>query len=176
MFFLLRTAFWLSVVLALLPTGGGEQAKINEANDKLNATEAVTAAGAAVSDMRQFCERQPDVCVVGSQAAVAFGQRAQAGAKMVYDFLSEKAAERIAAHRAAEKSAPEEKSAHEKSTSEKLRGEKAVLSATGSVKTIPARMVPVNRDSQHTLRPADLQPAWHAPAARKEAANAKEPT
>ncbi len=44
--------------------------------------------------MRQFCTRQPDACALGSQAAVAFGQRAQAGAKMVYEFINEHAAPR----------------------------------------------------------------------------------
>jgi hypothetical protein len=87
MFFLLRTAFWLSIVLALLPTGGS-QPKSSEPS--INPLEAVSAAGAAVSDMSQFCARQPDACEVGAQAATAFGQRAQAGAKMVYEFLSEK--------------------------------------------------------------------------------------
>jgi len=87
MFFLLRTAFWLSIVLALLPTGSS-QPKSNETS--IRAIEAVSAAGAAVSDMSQFCGRQPEACVVGTQAASAFSQRAQAGAKMVYEFLSEK--------------------------------------------------------------------------------------
>ena len=89
MFFLLRTAFWLSIVLALLPTGSS-QPKSAEAS--VGAIEAVSAAATAVSDMSQFCGRQPDACVVGAQAASAFGQRAQAGAKMVYEFLSEKMA------------------------------------------------------------------------------------
>ena len=40
--------------------------------------------------MTQFCERQPDACAVGSQVAVALGQRAQAGAKMLYEFLNER--------------------------------------------------------------------------------------
>src|SRR5262249_30449985 len=48
------------------------------------------AAKATVTDMRSFCERQPDACTVGSQAAVAIGQRAQAGAKMIYDYLNER--------------------------------------------------------------------------------------
>ena len=85
MFFLLRVAFWLTIVLALLPSGGAKQS----AQAQIGATDAVVAASAAVSDMTNFCDRQPDACVVGAQAAVAIGQRAQAGAKMVYDFLSE---------------------------------------------------------------------------------------
>ena len=53
------------------------------------ATSGAYSLGTTVGDMRQFCERQPDVCVVGSQAAVTIGQRAQAGAKMLYEFLNE---------------------------------------------------------------------------------------
>jgi hypothetical protein len=91
MFFLIRVAFWLCVVLAFLPTGGSKQNMQAAApNSDLNAVEAFSAATATVSDMRHFCERQPDACTVGSQAAVAFGQRAQAGAKMVYEFINER--------------------------------------------------------------------------------------
>ena len=86
MFFLLRSAFWLSVVLVLLPSGQSQPSSAAP-----HATEAVSAAGAALFDMTGFCDRQPGACLTGAQAAVAFGQRAQAGAKMVYEFLSEKA-------------------------------------------------------------------------------------
>ena len=57
-----------------------------------NATEAVTAASATFGDMIQFCNRQPDACAAGVQFASAFGQRAQAGAKMLYDIVGEKLA------------------------------------------------------------------------------------
>lgn len=85
MFFLLRVAFWLSIVLVLLPSGSPAP----QAGSNVSAVDAMSAAGAAVSDATQFCDRQPDACVVGSQAAVVFGQRAAAGAKMVYDFFTE---------------------------------------------------------------------------------------
>jgi Family of unknown function (DUF5330) len=93
MFFLLRMAFWLSVVLILLPSGGSQRTA-SAPSAELGAIEAVSAASATVSDMRQFCTRQPEACAAGSQAAVALGQRAQAGARMVYDFISERAAPR----------------------------------------------------------------------------------
>ena len=86
MFFLVRVAFWLTVVLALLPSGGAQQ---SGAQANVGATDAIVAASAAVSDMSNLCDRQPKACEVGAQAAVAIGQRAQAGAKMVYDFFSE---------------------------------------------------------------------------------------
>jgi len=87
MFFLLRVAFWLTIVLALLPSGGTTTNR--DAQAKVDATDAVVAASAAVSDMSSFCDRQPEACVVGTKAAVAIGQRAQAGAKMVFDFVSD---------------------------------------------------------------------------------------
>jgi Family of unknown function (DUF5330) len=82
--FLLKTAFWLSVVVMLLPADEKRPAP------QVGATEAVSAATAAMSDMRQFCSRQPDACAVGSQAATTFGQKAQVGAKMLYEFLSDR--------------------------------------------------------------------------------------
>ena len=84
MFFLLRAAFWLTIVLALLPTG-----KSNPTASGPQVSEAISAAGATVSDMRHFCTRQPEACEVGSQVAVMIGQRAQAGAKMIYDLFNE---------------------------------------------------------------------------------------
>jgi hypothetical protein len=93
MFFLLRMAFWVSVVLILLPSGGSQRTATAPSTE-VGAVDAVSAASATVSDMRQFCARQPEACAVGSQAAAALGQRAQAGAKMVYDFFSERAAPR----------------------------------------------------------------------------------
>jgi len=86
MFFLLRMTFWLGLVCVLLPSGSKP---LSEAAH-VDAAQAVSAATAAVSDMRGFCERQPDACAVGGQAAVAIGQRAQAGAKVIYEFISEK--------------------------------------------------------------------------------------
>jgi hypothetical protein len=94
MFFLLRMTFWLSVVLVLLPSGGSQQRTATAPSAELGAMETISAASATVSDMRQFCTRQPEACAIGSQAAAAIGQRAQAGAKMVYDFISERSAPR----------------------------------------------------------------------------------
>jgi hypothetical protein len=85
MMFLLRTAFWIGVVLALLPTFGPKQSAPQAAG--VGATQAVTAASATFADMIQFCNRQPDACAAGAQFASAFGQRAQAGAKMLYEIV-----------------------------------------------------------------------------------------
>jgi hypothetical protein len=87
MFFLLRMAFWLGLVLVLLPT---EKTPESEKLPQIGATQAVTAAGAAMSDMSQFCIRQPATCEIGSQAATVIGHRAQAGARKVYQMITEK--------------------------------------------------------------------------------------
>jgi hypothetical protein len=84
--FLLKIAFWLAVVLVLLPFVGPQAAPKSA---QVDAGEAVSAASAAVADLRQFCARQPDACTIGSQAATVLGQRAQIGAKMLYEFLNE---------------------------------------------------------------------------------------
>lgn len=89
MFFLLRVAFWLSIVLVLLPSGD-YRPKGHE--PKIGAADAVNAATAAVSDLSGFCSRQPDACEVGGQAAIAFGQRAQAGARYLFDVLHDRLA------------------------------------------------------------------------------------
>jgi hypothetical protein len=87
MFFLLRMAFWVGLVLVLLPRD-----KTPESNKQpqLGASEAVSAATAAVSDMSQFCKRQPAACEVGGQAATVIGQRAQAGARKLYQIITDK--------------------------------------------------------------------------------------
>ncbi|HET9687971.1 MAG TPA: DUF5330 domain-containing protein [Pseudolabrys sp.] len=84
MFFLLRIAFWLAVVCILLPSG----TKSTSPEAQIDASEAVTLAGAAVSDMRGFCERQPDACVTGGKVMVALGHKAEAGARTIYEFIT----------------------------------------------------------------------------------------
>src|ERR1700686_986863 len=84
--FLLRMAFWLGVVAVLLPRDGTAPAS----NAQISATDAMSAATATVGDMRQFCERQPEACTVGSQAAVALEDRAKAGAKRLYEMFNER--------------------------------------------------------------------------------------
>ena len=87
MFFLLRMAFWLGLVLVLLPR---EKTPESDKLPQVGASEAVSAATAAVSDMGQFCKRQPAACEVGGQAATAIGQRAQDGARQLYKIITDK--------------------------------------------------------------------------------------
>jgi hypothetical protein len=138
MFFLLRMAFWLGLVLILLPSGSSQRVPASE----VGASDAISAASATVGDLRQFCQRQPDACTVGSQVATTLGYKAQAGAKMLYDFLTDALAPKETGS-VASSASHQGKSAMDKSAQDK--------------------------SSQNTLTPADLSPAWHAPAPRKDA-------
>lgn len=92
MFFLLRMAFWLVVVCVLLPSG----TKTASPDANIDAKQAVTLASAAVSDVRGFCDRQPDACAVSGKVAVAIGHKAEAGARTIYEFISATLSEKTA--------------------------------------------------------------------------------
>jgi len=136
MFFLLRMAFWLSVVLILLPSGTAQQTPASN----VNTSEAISAASATVADLRGFCSRQPEACSVGSQVAVAIGYKAQAGAKVLYDFLTEALA-------------PKDTGALPHGTAPRGGAPKVEQ---------------VKSNSQNTLTPADLAPAWRGPQPAKD--------
>jgi hypothetical protein len=139
MFFLIRVAFWLSVVALLLPT---PQSQKSDKSASIAPAEAFSAAAAAVSDMRQFCTRQPEACTVGSQAAQAFGDKAQASAKMVYDFFTEKLNEH----------ANEE--AKKATENARAPGESGSQSTLTSDDRAPSFRGPQPRPAEHGRRPA----------------------
>jgi hypothetical protein len=109
MFFLLRMAFWLGLVLVLLPRDPTPE---SEKAPQIGASEAISAATAAASDMGQFCKRQPAACEVGSQAATVIGQRAQDGARKVYKIITDKKPEVTDKQPAVQPGAPAKKSDH----------------------------------------------------------------
>ena len=84
MFFLLRTAFWLTLVLVLIPLGSEQESAPNKAVDPVSA---FLAAQAAVSDIGSFCDRNPQACETGGDALSVIGSRARDGARIVYEFL-----------------------------------------------------------------------------------------
>ncbi len=155
--FLLRVAFWLGVIVVLLPRGESPPAS----NAQISATDAVSAATATVGDMRQFCERQPEACVIGSQAAVAIEDRAKAGAKLLYDMLNEKLA-----------ASETDKSV----TATAARDARAIPLpiARPSLPTMRGSAAPstsqAKAQTQNTLTPADLAPTWRGPPTRKDPA------
>src|SRR5262249_62318780 len=59
-------------------------------SSKVGAVDSLSAANAAVTDIRQFCVRRPDACAAGSEAIAQFVQKAETGAKLFYQFLNER--------------------------------------------------------------------------------------
>lgn len=88
MFFLLRVAFWLSIVVLLLPAdpSTGDKAP------RVTAFEALSAAETTVADVSQFCNRNPDVCTTGNAAFHLFGDKVRYGAKLLSSAFGDHAA------------------------------------------------------------------------------------
>ncbi len=76
MLFLMRTAFWLIIIVLLLPT------------DERQRSEVYGTAQAAVNDVATFCDRNPETCARGKDAFAVFVQKAQFGARMLMDLIS----------------------------------------------------------------------------------------
>jgi hypothetical protein len=167
MFFLLRTAFWLTIALALLPTG--QQAQTAQ-GPKVDPVDALTAAGSAVADMSTFCDRQAQACEIGAQTAVAIGQRAQAGAKMVYEFINE----RVVAGDGGPLPQPRP-AALRTGDAPAIAAPATMPATTASVRrpdgsVVPIMLpVPVPRVGSGTLTASDREPAWRSPAPAREA-------
>jgi hypothetical protein len=158
--FLLRMTFWLGVIVVLLPRGESQPAS----NVPLSAIDTMAAATATVGDMRQFCERQPEACVVGSQAAVALEDRAKAGAKRLYEMLNE----RLAGNET-EKVVSATASKNAKSVPlPTARPSQHASPATARSATLSTSQTTSQTASQNTLTPADLVPAWRGPAPRRD--------
>ncbi len=83
--FLIRAAFWLSLVILLIP-GNPES---GEDAPRVGALQALSAAQAAVADMTYFCDRNPDVCTTGGAALKVFANKAKNGARLIYDYFGD---------------------------------------------------------------------------------------
>ncbi|MBS1181265.1 MAG: hypothetical protein H6Q99_1145 [Proteobacteria bacterium] len=95
MMFLLRTAFWLSVVIFLIPVDHSAEQQAETAKlQPIGALEAASAAQATLSDMSGFCGRNPTACDIGGRVATTFLLKAQTGARMVYEFIDSSLADK----------------------------------------------------------------------------------
>ena len=136
--FLLRMAFWLGLVLVLLPR---EKTSDSDKLPQVGASEAVSAATAAVSDMGQFCKRQPQACEVGGHAATVIGQRAQDGARKLYQIITDKKSDN-------------------KNTDGKNTDGKKAPDHTGSIGG--GESADALQTARNTLTPDDLVPEWRS--------------
>ena len=116
------------------------------------------AATAAVSDMTQFCKRQPAACEVGGQAATVIGQRAAEGARKVYSIITDKADKADTADKADKPDKPVKKAPGAE------KSDKKAPDHTGSIGNVAdAQATMIVDGPQETLTPDDLAPEWRAP-------------
>ena len=87
MFFLMRMTFWFSLVLLMLPFGGGDDGQ------QVSPLKALMTVREAVGDIAGICERKPDVCETGKSALHTIGVRAKATAKIAYEMLDDQLGE-----------------------------------------------------------------------------------
>jgi len=80
--FLIRIAFWFSLVLLALPFGPGESGQ-----DSVGALQALVAAREAAGDLAGICERKPDVCETGRSAMHTIAVRARETARIAAEML-----------------------------------------------------------------------------------------
>jgi len=82
--FVLKTVFWLSLLVLIIPTG-------NEApsaeRSEVSTSEILSATKAVWNDLSAFCERNPETCETGHRLAARFGDKARDGARVLYQAL-----------------------------------------------------------------------------------------
>jgi Family of unknown function (DUF5330) len=76
MMFLIRVAFWLGLVVLLLPTDERQQARL------------YTTALATVERATTFCDRNAQACAVAAQLWATFLKKAEFGARIAIDLVS----------------------------------------------------------------------------------------
>lgn len=92
MFFLLRTAFWLTLVLVLIPFGSDQEN--TTPTETVDPVSAFLVAQATVSDISGFCSRNPQACETGGNALTVIGSRARDGVRIVYEYIDARVEDR----------------------------------------------------------------------------------
>jgi hypothetical protein len=87
MWFLIKTAFWFSLVLVLLPLFNSQSTTRLQNEPKVQVSDAFGAATGAFQYVSALCSEKPDVCVKGGETFTALGYRAREGALVAYQFL-----------------------------------------------------------------------------------------
>jgi Family of unknown function (DUF5330) len=159
--FLIRTVFWLIILVLLLPTNAQQQSQV------------YGTAQAAVKDVSGFCERNPSVCATGKDAFEVFVQKARFGAEMLMGFV--KGQTGLVAHEHGEAAgAGDARNAESPSTEDNApagdpNGKQSSLDQPGAAEASMGSWMPAvtveptsveASNSQNTLSPDDLLPAW----------------
>jgi hypothetical protein len=161
MMFLIRAAFWITILVLLLPTDEKQQSQI------------YGTATAAVKDVGSFCDRNPGVCEKGKVAFDVFVHKAQFGAQMIMGFVKQQTGAAAGEEQTpGEFQTPEPSSEAlppaEDTSAEQTSEDRTHLSQAMMPAWMPASLEPASVESvpsQNTLRPEDLAPAWSGPQA-----------
>ncbi len=144
---LIRTAFWLSIVILLLPTGRDDKAE--DSASKVSLNQAVSAASDTASDLVGFCGRNPAVCETGQNAVKVFADKAKYGASMLYEWAA-------GTNTAAVENAPVSGAQPD------IAGKMDPIDGADRLRSSPGKSN-LERQSQNTLSREDLEPAWKGP-------------
>src|SRR6476646_296334 len=156
--FLIRTVFWLVILVLLLPTNEQQQSEV------------YGTAQAAVKDVSGFCERNPSVCATGKDAFAVFMHKARFGAEMLMSFVRGKtgfaAGDGGTSAGAADMNTLQPPSAEEAGKQSSLDQAAVAEAAVESWAQAPVTVEPASveaTNSQNTLNSDDLLPAWSGP-------------
>lgn len=151
---ILRTAFWLSAVIILLPAGndntpgGGKPPK----SAQVSPEQVVVAATSTASDVSEFCSRQPGVCKTGSAVMGLFEAKAKNGVSLIYNWATE-----------TNVVSPANASGSYMEANLATSGSPDLTRLIATINSERAIKSDKNYGSKNTLEPADLIPEWSAP-------------
>ena len=134
--FLVRIAFWLIIIVLLLPTDGKQQSEV------------YGTAQAAVKDVSGFCDRNPDACVKGMNIFNMLVEKAQFGAHMLVGFVQDQSA--------GGETVQTESLAPDALAPEALEPQPAAETGADPISWDPAE----DSRSQNTLSSKDLEAQW----------------
>jgi len=87
MWFLIRGAFWFSLVLVMLPIFDQDATDRLAKEPGVELTDALGAASGIISYATDLCTQKPDVCVKSAETFSTLGVRAREGARVAYTYL-----------------------------------------------------------------------------------------
>jgi hypothetical protein len=144
--FFVRAAFWIFLILLLMPTNDREKADF------------YTAASRTLSDLGSFCTRNPDVC----DSTGAIVESLLRKVRNTVDMLEEMVTPEQSRANAVPVQRPNE-SQHRPQRGAGERGDRAERGDRVNRGDRAEMIAPASSRSQNTLRPEDLRPTWRGP-------------
>lgn len=171
--FLVRLAFWLVILILLIPTDEAKQKQI------------YGTVRTALNDVASFCDRNPRTCTSGQEAFDTLMHKAQSGGEMIMALVEEHTGISDKTRPASilptapkilsqpkEPTYPMAQREMAASPAPPVQPAQPALSAQGAnspvmpvPSAVPLEPLPGEKDaSQNTLKPQDLRTSWGAPS------------